>query len=45
MLGTIFVMEIVMIKKTLVFIERTGDNTYINSSLLNVNHAWNHLKI
>ena len=44
MLGTMFGIEIVMIKKTSVFIERTRDNTYINSSLLNGNHAWNDLK-
>ena len=39
MLGTIFGLEIVMIKKTSVFIERTRDNTYNYSSFLNVNHA------
>ena len=41
MLGTLFGIEIVMIKRT----ERTRDNTYINSSFLNVNHAWNDLKL
>ena len=45
MLGTTFGIEIVMIiKKTSVFIERTRDNTYINFSFLNVNHARNDLK-
>ena len=39
LLGTIFGIEIVMIKKTSVFIERTRDNTYIFFSFLNVNHA------
>ena len=39
MLGTIFGIEIVMIKKTSVFIERTSDKTIINSSFLNVDHA------
>ena len=31
-------------KKTSVFIEMTRDNTYINFSFLNVNHAPNDLK-
>ena len=45
MLGTTFGIEIVMIiKKTSDFIERTRDNTYINLSFLNVNHARNDLK-
>ena len=40
MLGTIFWIEIVMIsKRTSVFSERTRYYTFINSSLLNVNHA------
>ena len=39
MLGTISGIEIVRIKRTSVFIERTRDNTYINLSFLNVNHA------
>ena len=39
MLGTIFGIEIVMIKKNFSFIERTRDNTYINSAFLNVDHA------
>ena len=40
MLGTIFGIEIVIIiKRTSVFIERTRDYIYINSSFLNVNHA------
>ena len=40
MLGTIFGIEIGMIiKRTSVFIEKTRDNTNINSSFLNVNHA------
>ena len=44
-LGTTFGMEIVMIiKKTSVFIERTRDNSYINFSFLNVNHARNDFK-
>ena len=38
-LGTIFGIEIVMIKNTSVFIERARDNTYINSSFLDVNQA------
>ena len=38
MLGTIFGIEI-MIKKNFSFIERTRDNTYMNSSFLNVYHA------
>ena len=45
MLGTTFGIEIVVIiKKTLVFIERTRDNTYINFSFLNVYHARRDLK-
>ena len=39
MLGTIFGIEIVKIKKNFNFIERTRDNTYINLSFFNVNHA------
>ena len=40
MFGTIYGIEIVMIiKRTSVFIERTRDYTYINSSFLNVKHA------
>ena len=39
MLGTIFGIEIVMIKRILVFIERTWGNIYIHSSFLNVNTA------
>ena len=39
MLDTTFEIKIVMIKKNSVFIERTRDNTYINSLFLNVNHA------
>ena len=39
MLGTILGIDIVMIKKNFSFLERTRDNTYIHSSLLNVNHA------
>ena len=42
LLGTIFRIEIVMIKKnfkTSIFIERTRDHTYIIFSLFNVNHA------
>ena len=44
MLGTTFGIEIMIIKKTEVFIERTRDNTYINFSFLNVNHVRNDLK-
>ena len=44
MLGTIFGIEIVMIEKKLQFsLKRTRDNTYIHSSFLNFNHAWNDL--
>ena len=39
MLGTIFGIEIVMIKRISVFIERTRDNIYIHSSILNFNNA------
>ena len=39
MLGTIFGIEIVMIKKKFSFYEKTRDYTYINSSFLNNNHA------
>ena len=39
MSGTIFGIEIVMIKKNFSFLESTRDNTYIHSSFLNVNHA------
>ena len=39
MMGTIFGIEIVIIKRTSVFIQRTRDNSYINSSFLNVEHA------
>ena len=39
MLGTIFGIETVMIKRTSAFIQRTRDNSYINSSFLNVDHA------
>ena len=38
-IGTTFGIEIVMIIKKSVFIERTRDNTYINFSFLKVNHA------
>ena len=44
MLGTIFGIKIVMIRETPVFIERIKNNTEINSSFLNVNHAGNDLK-
>ena len=44
MLGTTFGIEIVMIIKKSVFIERTGDITYIQFSFLNVNHARKDLK-
>ena len=39
MLGTIFGIEIVMIKNTSVSIQRTRYNTYINLSFLNFDHA------
>ena len=40
MLGTMFWIEICMIKTTsVVFNQRTRDNTYINSSFLKVDHA------
>ena len=39
MLGTIFGIEIVMIKRKFSFYEKTRDYTYINSSFLNNNHA------
>ena len=40
MLGTIFeIKNCFVLKRTSVFIERTRDNTYLNSSFLNVNHA------
>ena len=45
MLGTIFGIEIFMIRQNFSFIEWTRDSTYINSSFLNVNHAGNALKI
>ena len=44
MLGTIFGIEIVMMKNTFSFHWKDRDNTYIKSSFLNVNHAWNDLK-
>ena len=39
MFGTTFGIEIFMIIKTSVFIERTRENTYKFFSFLNVNHA------
>ena len=44
MLGTIFWIEIVMIKITSVFNQRIRDSTYINSSFLKVDHARNDLE-
>ena len=38
MLGTIFGMEFLGLKRTSVFIVKTRNNTYINFSFLNVNH-------
>ena len=43
MLGTTFGIELLELKRTSVFFERTRDNTYINFSFLNVNHALNDL--
>ena len=44
MLGTIFGIEFVGIKKNFSFHCRFRDNTYINCLFLNVNHAWIGLK-
>ena len=38
MLGTIFGIEFLGLKRTSVFIVKTRNNTYINFSFLNVNH-------
>ena len=45
MWGTIFGLEIFMIKRTSACIESTRDKTYNYSSFLNVDHALNVLKI
>ena len=44
MLGTTFGIEIVMIMKNCSFHWKDQGYTYINSSFLNANHAWNDLK-